>query len=567
MTKEIDLDQVVIKETNTIKDLIRDAYIEDTEKVTKRNLYTVVVEELSGNTRNTKDQIAYLDAFEKAVALFRATAMELRRAMDVLTLEQKLSAEKEALKENRKPDEISDLQKQLSEAIFFSNRYALFFAGNAGLAYLNSEKAALESKFSFGSKLDVSYDKDKQTSELAKSAAERFLDIIKEKRTNSSEITDDELKFTLESIFTSWINQFNWLTFKETAKKYELNETKIKFENFSLKEGEFKRKYDVVTVDEKFMDIRRDDVIGSQDFGRVIWDNLLKLGAYDTEKKKNPFDPASVIFAYGEPGGGKTFTSHALIQSFADLCRSKGIPLLALTHSTTDYASHYQNKTANELAALGGRIKEFQGPVIMYVADADNIFLSRKDPNLTAEQRQTLSVYFKMFDGTMIPKNGKFMAIMDANDLEGIDDATKSRLFDEITELKRFDKVDDFRELAKRSLTKGIDLVLTDQDWCDIGNYLLNCPLSNREISHIIKKLRRGFTIEESMLGKPYDELVKYRNEQLKNITKDKVIGLFEEYINTRMEIERKSLINMAEDDRLRFLKFLDKKPSETKPA
>ncbi|MBI2672779.1 hypothetical protein HYX19_00820, partial [Candidatus Woesearchaeota archaeon] len=248
--------------------------------------------------------------------------------------------------------------------------------------------------------------------------------------------------------------------------------------------------------------------------------------------------------------------------------RSKGIPLLALTHSTTDYASHYQNKTANELAALGGRIKEFQGPVIMYVADADNIFLSRKDPNLTAEQRQTLSVYFKMFDGTMIPKNGKFMAIMDANDLEGIDDATKSRLFDEITELKRFDKADDFRELAKRSLTKGIDnLVLTDQDWCDIGNYLLNCPLSNREIGHIIKKLRRGFTIEESMLGKPYDELVKYRNEQLKSITKNKVIELFEEYINTRMEIERKSLVNMSEDDRLRFLKFLDKKSPETKPA
>jgi hypothetical protein len=171
-----------------------------------------------------------------------------------------------------------------------------------------------------------------------------------------------------------------------------------------------------------------------------------------------------------------------------------------------------------------------------------------------------------MFDGTLIPKNGKFMAIMDANYIEGIDDATKSRLFDEIKELKRFEKPEEFSELMQRLLTKGTSgITLDDKAWQDVGEYVLSTPLSNRETVHIIKQLRRG-TLEakEEMLDWTYDQLVQYRNQQLQAITKDTIIGKFDEYIRTRMEIERKSEESMRKDDTKRFKEFLNMQAPQT---
>ena len=327
-----------------------------------------------------------------------------------------------------------------------------------------------------------------------------------------------------------------------------------------MKNGEFKTKHDLVIVDDKIMKVTKEDVIGGQKFGDVLWRSMVKLAAYDHEKKQNPYDPPGVIFTFGQPGGGKTFNAHAYMQSFAELCRNKGISLWAFTHSTTDYASHFQNLTANQLANLAHEVNEFPGIVLMYVADADNVFQSRKDPRLTSEQQQTLGVYFKMFDGTMIPKNGKFLTILDANYIEGIDDATKSRVFDVILELERFDKPEQFAELARRSLLKGAGGIITlpDNEWNEIGKYMLDGPLSNREIGHVIKQLRSDFVVSEDMLGKTYEQHVQYRNDFLKGITKDAILEHFDKYINTRMEIERNSREQMLADGAERFLKYLN---------
>lgn len=546
----------------------------------KKSLYYVVLGELSQDTRNTSAQIQYLDTFECALSVFRTAALELRTIMDVLTLEQRLGAQQQAAKaqeqqpaSSEKPAAVTfasvkeedGLQKQITDAIVFSNRYALAFAGHVGLALLESEPGDIINRFSFGTKYDASKDRDELAALLVKTAAADFLRICSSKREKKESPTDDDLKYTLEAIFTSWINQFHWRTFHDVGQLHGITDVKMSFKNYSVTAGEFKRRYDVVVVDERFMQVSKDDVIGSEDFGAVLWDNMLKLSAFEPARKTNPYDPASVIFTYGEPGGGKTFTVHAYIQSFAELCKSKGIALWALTHSTTDYASHYQNKTANELAALAGKINAFPGIVIMYVADADNIFQSRKDPRLTAEQQQTLSVYFKMFDGTFIPKNGKFLTIMDANYLEGIDDATKSRLFDEIVELKRFSRPEHFAEYARRLLTKGTKAIgLDDAAWNEVGAYLLSCPLSNREMGHVFKQLRRGFRVPPDMIGKPYEAHIRYRNEQLAGITKESIIDHFAQYIRTRMEIERKSYDAVRSDDRDRFLQFLSTQNSAT---
>ncbi len=574
--KEINLDSQVKSELEKVKQIISET---TSSKAPKRlqlgdTFYTAVVKEFSEGTRNTPEQIDYIEAFEKAATVFKTASVALRTEMDILTLEQRLGALKQGIEqrenitqaqkktyENAKKEK-NELQQQIIDAIFFSNRYALYFAGHVGLALLNAEKADIKNIPSFGTKYDASKESSKLVSLLAEMVTTDIERIARDKKSKGDKIEDNDLKYTLECVFTSWINQFNWSTFKDVTGKYNVENMKLRFKNYSLQQGDFKRKHDQVLVDNKFMPIKKEDVIGEQKFGKTIWSNLVKLSAYNNEKMANPYDPASVIFIYGEPGGGKTFTSHAYIQSFSELCREKGISLWALTHSTTDYASHYQNLTANRLAELAGKIKDFPGIVIMYVADADNIFQSRKNPDLTAEQQQTLGVYFKMFDGTMIPKNGKFMAVMDANYIEGIDDATKSRLFDEVLELERFDKPEQFADLAKAYLTKGAESKIPEKDWQEIGQYLLQSPLSNREINHVVKQLRRDFTVPEEMIGKPYEEHIAFRNRHIQGINKDAIISTFDNYITTRMEIERKSREAKQKEDTQRFLDFLKIKGS-----
>ncbi len=573
--KEISLDEQVSLELDQVKNIIKTTDAGTAGKaraMQAKTFYNTIIEEVSDGTRNTATQIEYTQAFEKALAVFRTASLELRKSMDVLTLEQKLKSleiEAQGSEADKQNSEIGALKKEVADAIFFSNRYALYFAGHVGLALLNSNIATeVKTLFTFGAKNDTSKNRDDLTSDLVRVATKDLVTILSDKKAKQEQISDEDVKYLLEATFTSWINQFNWQTFEETAKKHHLDTTKLKFNDYSLITGDFKRKYGgMIQVDDRFMKVTKEDVVGSEEFGKMLWSNLIKLGAYDLERKVNPYDPASVIFIFGEPGGGKTFTCHAYIRSFAELCRKKGLSLWAFTHSTTDYASHYQNKTSNELATLAEKINAYPGVVVMYIADADNIFQSRKDPRLTSEQQQTLAVYFKMFDGTLISKDGRFMTIMDANYIEGIDDATKSRLFDEILELKRFDKPEHFAELAKRSLTKGTDsLIVSDPEWVEIGQYLLKSPLSNREIGHVIKKLRREFEeVPESMLGKPYEEHVQFRNEQLKSLTKSRIVEGFENYITTRMEIERVSYESLRKDDNMRFLQYLAEKEPNTK--
>ncbi len=195
----------------------------------------------------------------------------------------------------------------------------------------------------------------------------------------------------------------------------------------------------------------------------------------------------------------------------------------------------------------------------MYVADADTLFVSRNDPQITQEQKQTLSVYFGMFDGTRIPKNGKFLAIMDANYVDGIDDATKSRIFDEIVEVKRFDKPEQCANFARRKIKKGTTVeLLTPPEWQAVGAYLLESQLSNREIDNILKGALGGFDVPETLLEKTWEEQEAYKNEQLKGIiSKDHLLATFEQYKKTRADIETASLRKRFEESQTRFLQNL----------
>ncbi len=575
--KEINIDEPVGKELESVRRIISQTGLEASvseprlaaaiSRVAKgRTLYTAIVDELSAGSRNTEPQIAYLRAFEEAVACFRAASLQLRTEMDVLTLEGRLAVQQRSVRETSPATpttEIDPLKKKITDAVFFSNRYALYFAGHIGLALLNSERASTETLFTFTPEHDASQNRDELSTLLSRETLRAFTKVVGGKK--EQPLTDEDLKYSLEGMFTFWIDQFNWSTFKDIARKQDVDEVRLKYRNYSVQAGEFKRKYSTVTIDDRFMPVTRDEVIGSERFGEVLWGNLKKLSAYDPERRKNPHKPAFVVFTYGEPGGGKTFTSHAYIRSFGELCRTKGIPLWAFTHSTTDYASEYQNKTANELANLATRMRDFPGIVVCYVADADTVFQSRQRGDLTVEQQQTLSVYLKMFDGTLVPKNGKTLFIMDANTLEGIDDATKSRVFDEIVELERFKRPEDFAELARRKLTKGYDgIVITDPEWLAVGQYLLKSPLSNREIDHVLRGVQGKYEVPDELIGAAYEQHEALRRTHVGSMTQETILGKFDEYIRTRMEMERKAYESLRRNDVSRFLEAVERQGGDT---
>ncbi len=563
MDKDVENGEERVREVISTSHAIIEAYLlrdqEDKAATLSPNLYQTIIELLSKSTRPSIQQIQYLEGYEAALGVFRAASIALRQEMDVETLEARLNSLKQAQfdrqqkGEDVKPNgELATLEKEVNEAVFFSNRYALYFAGQVGLAILKSTGTNTKKKFNFGTKLDATPDNELLMAFLADSATTDLRRSIEADGKNM----DEQLKVVLENIFTTWVNQFNWYTHDKVAEARGVKGLNLKYKTFSMKDGEFKRRFDSVEIDDKFMQVKKEDVIGTQELGEKLWRNLMKLACYDVDRNKNPMDPAFCIFTYGEPGGGKTFTAHAMVQSFGDLCKKLGIPFKAYTHSSTDYATSYQNETANALNTLAKEIKDFKGIVVMYVADADTILVSRKDPDLRIEQKQTLAVYNKMFDGTLIPKNGKFMVIMDANELQGIDDATKSRLFDEIIEHKRFDKAEDFTALAKSLLTKGASggIEMTEDDWAYVGQYLLGSKLSNREITSVCRRIRGEYDVPEEMLTKPFEDKLAYRTDKVKGlITKDNVIFQIDDYINTRMEIERKAEESRKANDVDRF--------------
>ncbi|MBI5148457.1 AAA family ATPase, partial [Candidatus Pacearchaeota archaeon] len=550
--KEITLDKQVEEDIEKVKEIVSRAYfIPNGKKEKARTLYSAVNEQLSNGTRNSGQQINYLEAYENTLSVFRAASYELRKEMDVLTLEQKLGAEEKSLEVKKEltaetakkiDEQTEEIRKQIADAIFFSNRYALYFAGQVGLSLLNSNKADVKNMFSFGTQYDASKDRDSLTGMLAKMATEDLTRIITEKNTKGEKADDNELKYTLEAIFTSWVSQFNWKTFKDIAEKYKVADLKLIFRNFSTQLGEFKSKSDRVEIDDKFMGINKKDIIGNEEYVSELWESMKRLLFWNGEKRENPLNPPASIFTFGEPGGGKTFTAHALTRSLAELAEEKGIPLKAFTFSITDIGSTYKDETPLKLNAIIEEINQHQGPVVMYMADADAVIPSRENYHATPEDIKLAGVFFSMFDGTRIPK-GKFLPIMDANFTDKMGEAIKSRITSaKLLYLKRFSKPEEFADYAKGYMTKGNSTVgVKENEWLEIGQYLLDSGLNNREISNLLTNLRGDFKVPEELLGKGYEEAVNFRDNYLKSITKARILEEFETFTQTRMEIDRKS--------------------------
>ncbi len=596
------------------------------DKVRKHidNIYDVVIKEFSEGTCNSFEQIKYLDAFSQAVSVFRQVSKELRENMGVDTLESMLSSQANALSAyadkhqgngtdltgvraeldrlraigrgekvgesklgkggsgDGQPEDADYLKaredlegtaRDLSDAVFFSNRYALNFAGQVGLALLDMEQSKAESRYRFGD-FDNSQEKDELASKLASFAGERLSTVVGEKKAKNEDITDDTMKEIMQNIFTSWINQFNWdvKPMQDIASNYNLADITLRQGNFSMKAGEFKRKYDVVVIDDKLMNVTKDDCIGAEGkykdgdpkLGSLVWNAGKILYGYNHDTRKNVRGrPPFVIFSYGEPGCGKTFISHAYMRSLANQFRDGGKPIWIATHSVTDYASHFQNQTANALQEWGNKIRNFPGVVIAYIADADMVLHSRQDPNMTVEQMQTTSVYMKMFDGTMISKkDGRVMFIMDANYIDNIDPATQSRIFDKTAKVRNFENPSEWAALSKMLIAGKYDGVIpvTNPEWDRIGEMILDTQLSTREVTNVLGQVVGDMEWPEDKWYCSDEESVELVNQHLSGVTYGSIVQTFDKYCSTRHDIANQSTVQLVTDPNARFKHWEERK-------
>jgi hypothetical protein len=269
---------------------------------------------------------------------------------------------------------------------------------------------------------------------------------------------------------------------------------------------------------------------------------LKRLLCWDESRRENPLSPPQATFTFGDPGGGKTFTAHGLIREAAELAKRKGLPFWAFPLSITDIGSKYQNESPQKLNEYIEQIVAFPGAVAMYIADADAVIPSRENQHATPEDIKLAGVFFSMFDGSRIPK-GKFLPIMDANFTDNMGEALKSRIMSaQLLELKRFASADEFSKYAKGYMTRGGAVVgVTEDGWNEIGQYLINSKLNNREISNLLNDLRSKFDVPDDLIDKDFDAKVKFRNEYLKGIDKAKILGVFDKFVETQMEIKRAS--------------------------
>ena len=202
------------------------------------NLYTLVADKLSDQTRLTSEQLSYLDAYEQALSVFRNSARELRTVTDTITLEQRINARNYSMS-GKSSVQLQGLQSKLADAIMFSNRYALYFAGHVGLSLLGSEVAGINKLKLFGPEYDTSNDNDKLSRAIAKENALDFEENIANVAGLGHALTDENLKYALEGIFTSWVKQFSWDTYKDVVKEHSLEGLRLAYGSHSVEDGEF----------------------------------------------------------------------------------------------------------------------------------------------------------------------------------------------------------------------------------------------------------------------------------------------------------------------------------------
>lgn len=236
------------------------------------------------------------------------------------------------------------------------------------------------------------------------------------------------------------------------------------------------------------MPIGLGDIVGNEDYMKAARRLARDVAGFDMTADKNPKKVRNqILFVLGSPGCGKTVTAHAVMHYFLDLCKKHELPAKTRIIRRTDWASSYQNQSANRLLEIF-RDEVFNAPAVVgvYWADIDTAFSARGGTGLRQEEKSNLGTLFGILDGTVGPKNGKWFLICDANTMH-MDEAMISRLAQ--TPLQAFGPTtpDHFVKLFRDIKLRGKEewLPIIDAKWKKIGKRCVDEGLSGRSVDAI----------------------------------------------------------------------------------
>lgn len=293
----------------------------------------------------------------------------------------------------------------------------------------------------------------------------------------------------------------------------------------------------------ELLPVRAGDIVGNADYLRAGMRLARDVAGFDFEHGENPKRLNPVLFALGAPGCGKTVTAHAVGNYFLDYCRERGVPARFLVIRRTDWASSYQNASANKLIDIfRQQVQGFPGVVGVYWPDIDTAFAARTDPGLRSEERNILGASFGVFDGTLIPKNGKWFLLCDANFMN-MDEATLSRITQDPYKLYGPVTPEDFVELMRdKKLHEHADLLrLSPEEWLEVGRRCVEYGFSGRNVDSICRKI-----VTEIQDVDPPEEYYKVGFEERKRILRElsrpmdasKVLSMLQSYNRFEKEAE-----------------------------
>ncbi|MBL8948959.1 MAG: AAA family ATPase [Myxococcales bacterium] len=300
--------------------------------------------------------------------------------------------------------------------------------------------------------------------------------------------------------------------------------------------------------------VKLEDVVGNGDFMQAGLRLARDVAAFDLRRGRSPKQINPVLFALGRPGCGKTITAHAIGNYFLEYCKQRDIPARFRVIRRTDWASSYQNASANELVRIfKEEVYGFDGVCGVYWPDIDTAFASRDSGDLRSEEKNNLGAVFGIFDGTLIPKDGKWFMICDANFMQ-MDEATISRIAQNPFQVRGPTTPEDYvrllRDVLLRAQVRFVDA--TDVQWLEIGKACVDADVSGRAVESIagnVRALIQDFEYPDEYFRADFEERARIIERLSRRIAFDKLRDLIGDYVSFHKDAEEKAARDRFEQE------------------
>jgi hypothetical protein len=182
----------------------------------------------------------------------------------------------------------------------------------------------------------------------------------------------------------------------------------------------------------------------------------------------------------------------------------------------------------------------------IYWADIDTALASRDQSGLRSEEKANLSAAFNIFDGTLIPFDGKWFMICDANNLE-MDEALRTRIAKNPFHVVGPENAADYSRLLREILLRDFASLLdaTESDWQAIGDLSCKGDISGRGMEGISRQIIdriQDFEYPDEYYRANFEERAAMIARLSKTVDAKTVLSVVERYISfEKQEEERRA--------------------------